>query len=280
MPHVPRRNAPSVPWQLQVFRVSVRKREKWFWIARTLRRYEMPRGRCLDLGCGVGTLGMFLEQAGGDWTFLEPDAAAATEARAILRGPVRAVTLEDGGVPDGSLALVTAFDVIEHVAHPKVLLREIARVLEPGGIFLATTPAAEPQAYLWRTVGERTLGITKETHGHVVEGFSASRLDVLLRGAGLDVRAVEPFSRFFTEAVELLYNGAYYLKNARRQRTRGYNLALSPASAADVRRHAWMFPLLRVIAPFFRGVSLLDTVIPLGPGYEYGIVARKPFRRS
>lgn len=266
----------DLPWQLQVFRVSVRKREKWSWIARALRRDGLPRGRCLDLGCGVGTLGALLERAGGEWTFLDPDAAAAAEARAILRGPVQRSTLEEARFPPASFALVTAFDVLEHVTDPQALLREVTRVLQPGGFFIATTPAAEGGAYLWRSVGKRVFGITKETHGHVVEGFSRAHLTTLLHAAGLKFRTLETFSRFFTEAVELLYNGAYYLTNARRQRTTGYNLALSPASAADTRRHVWAFPVLRIVAPFFRGVSFLDRVIPFGPGYEYGVAAVKP----
>lgn len=266
----------ELPWQLQVFRVSVRKREKWSWIARALRDYGLPRGRCLDLGCGVGTLSILLEHAGGAWTFLEPEQEAAVEAAKILRGPVRSALLEDAAFPDASFTLVTAFDVLEHVPHPRALLREIARVLEPGGFFLATTPAAGEGNYFWRSLGERAFGITKESHGHVVEGFSKQQLEPLLRNAGLSVTALEPFSKFFTEAVELAYNGAYYLKNARRQQTTGYNLALSPASSADVRRHAWVLPLLRFAAPVFRGISLFDSVLPFGPGYEYGIVAMKP----
>lgn len=270
----------ELPWQLQVFRVSVRKREKWSWIARALRDYGLPRGRCLDLGCGVGTLSILLEKAGGEWTFLEPEQEAALEAAKILRGPVRSALLEDAGFPDASFSLVTAFDVLEHVPDPKAVLREIARVLEPGGFFLATTPAAGEGNYLWRSIGERAFGITKESHGHVVEGFSKQQLEPLLRSAPLEPRALDAFSQFFTEGVELVYNGAYFLKNARRQKTTGYNLALSPASSADLRRHAWILPALRIAAPVFRGVSLLDSVLPLGPGYEYGIVAMKPLPTS
>jgi 2-polyprenyl-3-methyl-5-hydroxy-6-metoxy-1,4-benzoquinol methylase len=229
----------------------------------------------LDLGCGVGTLGTLLERAGGDWTFLEPDAAAVSEARAILHGPVHCSTLEEARFPPASFALVTAFDVIEHVTDPQALLRQIARVLQPGGFFIATTPAAEEGTYVWRSVGKQVFGITKETHGHVLEGFSRAQLAALLHTGGLEPRTLEVFSKFFTEAVELLYNGAYYMKNARRQKTTGYNLALSPASQEDVRRHPRTLLLLKVVAPPLRGISLLDRVVPFGPGYEYGIVAIK-----
>ena len=43
---------------------------------------------------------------------------------------------------DGSFSLVTANMVVEHVAEPETLLREVSRVLKPGGLFLFHTPNA------------------------------------------------------------------------------------------------------------------------------------------
>lgn len=265
----------GTPWQLQVFAVSVRKHAKWTWIARALQRSRLPRGRSLDLGCGVGTLSVLLRARGGAWTFLEPDEDAAREAEALLGVPVTRSTLEAVRYPDATFDLVTAFDVIEHLPALDPFLREVCRVLVPGGVFLATTPAAGEGQYFWRTLGARVFGITQEAHGHVAEGFSRARLDALLRAAGLTPRELTSFSRFFTEGVELAYNGAYRLRNARRQRTRGYNLALSPASPGDVARHARTLAVLRVVAPVLRVLSRLDRVVPIGPGYEVGIVAEK-----
>lgn len=263
-------------WQLAVFAVSVRKQEKWSWIRSALDRHRLPTGRCLDVGCGVGTLSALLRERGGDWTFLEPDADAAREAEALLGSPVVHGTLEAQRFPAQSFTLLTTFDVLEHVPDVGAFLREVTRVLAPGGWFLATTPAAGEGTYLWRRAAARWFGITDTAHGHVVEGFSRARLRQLLTDAGLVPMELAPFSRWFTEAVELAYNGAYHLRNARRQETRGYNLALSPASGADVARHPWALRALRVAAPALRGVARLDRVLPLGPGYEYGIVARKP----
>lgn len=265
----------KAPWQLRVFAVSVRKREKWRWIAGALRRHGLPRGRCVDVGCGVGTLSLLLRDLGGAWTFLEPDADAAREAEELLLSPVQPVTLEERRLPDASVDCLTAFDVIEHLSDLERFLREVARVLAPGGVFVATTPAAGEGRYLWRTAGARWFGITKAAHGHLVDGFSRKQLAGLLTAAGLSPAELMPFSQFFTEGVELAYNGAYYLRNAHRQRTRGYNLALSPASVVDVARHARALAVLRVAAPVLRVLARLDRVVPIGPGYEVGIVADK-----
>ena len=42
--------------------------------------------------------------------------------------------------PDASFNLVTCTEVIEHLEHYRSVLREIGRVLRPGGIFVVTTP--------------------------------------------------------------------------------------------------------------------------------------------
>lgn len=265
----------TTPWQLRVFSVSVRKQEKWEWIRSALTRNGLPRGRCLDVGCGVGTLSGLLRDRGGSWTFLEPDADAAREAEILLRCPVIRSTIEHDQYPSGAFDLVTAFDVIEHLPDAPRFVREVSRILAPGGVFLATTPGAGEGGYLWRRVGDRVFGITKAAHGHVVEGFSSRELEFLLRSAGLEPQQLTPFSRFFTEVIELAYNGAYRLRNAARQQTVGYNLSLSPASGADVARNAWIMPVLRVVSPIFRAIARLDALIPIGPGYEVGIVARK-----
>jgi len=42
--------------------------------------------------------------------------------------------------PDASFDVVTADNVLEHLDDPTAVLREVARVLKPGGVFLAKTP--------------------------------------------------------------------------------------------------------------------------------------------
>ncbi len=50
-------------------------------------------------------------------------------------------TLESLHLPSSSLATIGAFDVLEHLENPELLLSEIYRVLIPGGIFVCSVPA-------------------------------------------------------------------------------------------------------------------------------------------
>jgi len=59
------------------------------------------------------------------------------------RSNVSQVVLDDmthSALPDASFDCVVAVEVIEHVADDEAFVREIRRVLKPGGQFLATTP--------------------------------------------------------------------------------------------------------------------------------------------
>lgn len=216
-----------------------------------------------------------MEQLGGNWEFTETDHAAAEETRNIVKGPVYEVDIFSPRLKANSYQLITIFDVIEHVPDPQKFMNRLAELLAPGGTLILTTPANGHGYYCWREFAKK-LFIDKAAHGHIVEGFSRPQLEMLTAHAQLRLVQLAPFSFFFTEMVELAYNGAYIIKNRAKQGAMpGYNLALSPASVSDVAAHAWQLRLLKIVYPLLRSLSLLDRIIPIPPGYEWGLVARK-----
>lgn len=60
-------------------------------------------------------------------------------AGTIIRG-FRNENLEAQSFPDSSFDLVVTLDVMEHVNHPDVVMREVARTLKSGGAYLFTVP--------------------------------------------------------------------------------------------------------------------------------------------
>jgi 2-polyprenyl-6-hydroxyphenyl methylase/3-demethylubiquinone-9 3-methyltransferase len=98
--------------------------------------------RALDVGCGAGLLSEPLARMGASVTAID----AAPELIAVARAHAAAVGLEIDyratGVEalDGEYDLVTAMEVVEHVAEPAAFVRSLAARVAPGGLLILSTP--------------------------------------------------------------------------------------------------------------------------------------------
>lgn len=101
----------------------------------------------LDLGCGPGAdLAGFAEAVGprGSVLGIDNDPALLKDAAALASAWPQ-VTVEEGDVHDllmrdQSVDRVHTDRVLQHVEHPGTVLREIARVLKPGGLAAFAEP--------------------------------------------------------------------------------------------------------------------------------------------
>jgi len=100
--------------------------------------------RVLDLGCAGGFMSEALAARGAQVTGLDPasEAIAAAVAHAKVSG--RTIKYDVGvgeALPyaDESFDAVVCVDVLEHVSDLPRVLREVSRVLRPGGMFLFDT---------------------------------------------------------------------------------------------------------------------------------------------
>ncbi|MBB6430481.1 class I SAM-dependent methyltransferase [Algisphaera agarilytica] len=103
----------------------------------------------LDVGCGDGFFSHMFAQQGIEVLGIDPEPEGVEQSRQMTstqQYPGKAPRFELGRGDDiprenESVDAVTLFDVIEHLANPIVILREISRVLKPGGKALIVTPS-------------------------------------------------------------------------------------------------------------------------------------------
>lgn len=102
-------------------------------------------GYGLDIGCGDGVLTAILKGlAGGEWKLVGLDPDPAETALATRSGIYEQVhTAKADSIPEFEATFDFAFanSVLEHVPNLSDCVREISRVLKPGGLFAATVPA-------------------------------------------------------------------------------------------------------------------------------------------
>ena len=102
---------------------------------------ESGGGRLLDVGCGVGTISLELQNRGFEVYGIDFSAVAIEKAR---EKDINAVLcdVDADGIPfeDCYFDVAWAGDIVEHVFDPIFLLEEISRVLKPTGKVLISTP--------------------------------------------------------------------------------------------------------------------------------------------
>jgi SAM-dependent methyltransferase len=107
-----------------------------------------PGLRALDVGCGTGANAAVLTTVTRMLIGLDRSPHALHQGRPQHRhyGAVVAAEVERLPFASASFDLVTALDVLEHLDDDAAALRELLRVLAPGGLLVVFVPA---HAWLW-----------------------------------------------------------------------------------------------------------------------------------
>lgn len=191
-------------------------------IARLVLRHLDPHAypnTILDVGCASGQLTREIREAVGTLpNIIALDAVQACvdsmRQSGVVNGAHRVTLGEDPiPLPDGSVDLVHASEIIEHVFRTEDMLRDLLRVTRPGGYLILTTPnlASWVSRILLAVFGEQPLlcetGIEEGSQarrlvksggppaGHI-RAFTASSLKRMLKHTGWEFDTLQGQSLF------------------------------------------------------------------------------------
>jgi 2-polyprenyl-3-methyl-5-hydroxy-6-metoxy-1,4-benzoquinol methylase len=153
--------------------------------------------RLLEVGCMHGDFVLQARGAGYKARGADLSKSAVQQANRQADGLVELGTLDEH-VPDASLDVVAAFNVIEHMDRPDQFLAHTVRALRPGGVLIAETPAQESiyhhVLFLRGRVqpqGRFEVGVHPGTH---VFKFGRRAWRTILADRGFEVLEVSPRS--------------------------------------------------------------------------------------
>ena len=144
--------------------------------------------RALDVGCGAGLLAEPLARLGAEVTGVDaaPENIAAASAHAAGSG--LAIAYHCGDVATLGLSgfdLVTAMEVIEHVADKPAFIAALANALSPDGLMLLSCPNRTTKSRLLLVEGAERLGLIPRGTHHWDDFITPDELRELLAEAGL-----------------------------------------------------------------------------------------------
>lgn len=179
---------------------------------RALVTQACPRGRLIDVGCHDGA---FLASIDGPYERygIEPmPRAAATAEQAGVR--VVGSSAVDLARLDMTFDVITAIDVMEHVADPLEFLTVLGNALAPGGLIVVVTGTTDGLA--WRFMGARYWYCSFPEH---VSFINKRWLSYAQARTGLRLSVVGPFHRFpvghwFTPLTDFAKNACYRVSPA------------------------------------------------------------------
>jgi len=167
--------------------------------------------RVLEIGCGLGSHSQLLTEAGCRLTSIDltPRAVGLTKRRLELNGlpaDVREMDAEQMDFPDNEFDFVWSWGVIHHSAHTDVIVKQVARVLRPGGEFrcmVYNRKAFDSYVKLVRgfLTGKQLRRMSTAdilsyyTDGYVARYFTPNELASLLATSGLAVKDIHPMGQ-------------------------------------------------------------------------------------
>ena len=148
--------------------------------AKPILRYK-SEGRILDIGCGDGSLLMFMKGLGWETYGIDFHEGSSRYAREVLGLDVLFGRLEEVSYPEDFFDIIILFHVLEHLSDPLETLERARPLLKEDGVLLIAVPNfASFEAWIFRS---KWYGIVAPHH---LYHFTPHTLEAMLKSAGFN----------------------------------------------------------------------------------------------
>lgn len=183
-----------------------------------IKKYAQPGFRVFDFGCGSGYLVGELQRLGYNAFGMDFEKEAVDYG---ANSGVKNLTVGAGdqvGYSSESFDLVMALDVLEHLEDEKPAIKELIRILKPGGKMIITVPAYQ---WLW--------GVQDEVSHHFRRYTAGSLMDVFKEFSAISIVRKTYFNTFLFPAIAIvrLFSKWFNVKN----RQSDFNIKTGPLDA-------------------------------------------------
>lgn len=164
--------------------------------------------KVLEVGCGAGQFIRAIKKLHPEWECTGTD--ISEQALALATESDKNVEFVKQGLvslpfEDDKFAAVLVYDVLEHVTDPAGLLKEIKRVLQPGGVLYCFVPCEGDRLSVWKYLRlfARWRPLTEKYAGHINHWSKEEWWQTIL-GAGYSVQWIRYSEHFFGQLAGVL----------------------------------------------------------------------------
>lgn len=131
-------------------------------VADLVKSHSSRNGVLVDVGCGTGQLWPFLRAHFARYIGVDavryPDFTNSAEFHLVD------LDQSVSTLPNGSADVVTAIETIEHVENPRAFMRELVRLVKPGGLVIVTTPNQLSLLSLLSLIFKKRFALFQDVH--------------------------------------------------------------------------------------------------------------------